>query len=205
MERSCLEGMAPGAVGMRVLETMKRGDVRSRMVEAAVSLLATRGLEGTSFADVLAVTGGPRGSVYHHFPQGKAELVHAALDLASARGLAALEASRGQPPVAVVAGYLDLWRGLLDRSQLTAGCAVLAVTVAASDAELLSHAGAIFRTWTAHLAELLTVGGLEAARANQLATLLVTTVEGAVAVSRAEGSREPFDSVAETLLRLAEG
>ena len=190
---------------MRVSETMKRGEVRSRMVEAAVSLLATRGLEGTSFAEVLAATGGPRGSLYHHFPQGKAELVHAALDLASERGLAAMEASRSKPAVAVVAGYLDLWRALLDRAQLRAGCAVLAVTVSATEPELRSHAGEIFRTWTGHLSGLLVDGGLEARRATQLATLLVTTVEGAVAVCRAEGSREPFEIVAETLLQLAEG
>ena len=51
-------------------------------------LLATKGVEGTSFAEVLEATDSPRGSVYHHFPGGKPELLHAALDLASERGLA---------------------------------------------------------------------------------------------------------------------
>ncbi len=63
-----------------------RGVVRSRMVEGAVRLLATKGVEGTSFAEVLEATDSPRGSVYHHFPGGKPELLHAALDLASERG-----------------------------------------------------------------------------------------------------------------------
>ena len=72
-----------------------RGAVRARMVEGAVRLLATRGVEGTSFAEVLEATDSPRGSVYHHFPGGKPELLHAALDLASERGLAAMEATRG--------------------------------------------------------------------------------------------------------------
>ena len=67
------------------------------MVEGAVRLLATKGVEGTSFAEVLDATGSPRGSVYHHFPGGKPELLHAALDLASERGFAAMEATRGQP------------------------------------------------------------------------------------------------------------
>src|SRR6202050_3425079 len=101
-----------------------RGAVRARMVDAAVRLLATKGVEGTSFAEVLAATGTPRGSVYHHFPGGKPELVHAALDLASAHGLAAMDATRGQPPAAVLQRFLDLWRELLDRSPLPAGCAV---------------------------------------------------------------------------------
>jgi hypothetical protein len=37
-----------------------RGAVRARMVEGAVRLLATRGVEGTSFAEVLEATVSPR-------------------------------------------------------------------------------------------------------------------------------------------------
>lgn len=182
---------------------MERGDVRARMVEGAARLLAINGVEGTSFADVLAATETPRGSVYHHFPGGKSELVHAALDLASDRGLAAMEDSRGQPAAAVVERFLDLWRSLLDRSKLSAGCAVLAVTVAANDAELLDHAGTIFRAWTDRLTDLFTVGGMKKDAARQLAVTVVAATEGAVALSRAERSREPFDHVAMTLRRLA--
>src|SRR5580698_10869860 len=89
-----------------------RGAVRARMVEGAVRLLATKGVEGTSFAEVLDATGSPRGSVYHHFPGGKPELLHAALDLASQRGLAAMEATRGQPAAVVIERFLSLWRML---------------------------------------------------------------------------------------------
>ena len=51
-----------------------RENVRSNMVEGAVRLLASRGVEGTSFSEVLAAADAPRGSVYHHFPGGKSEL-----------------------------------------------------------------------------------------------------------------------------------
>src|ERR1700684_300010 len=91
-----------------------RGAVRGRMAEGAVRLLATKGVEGTSFAEVLEATDSPRGSVYHHFPGGKPELLHAALDLASERGLEAMEATRGQPSAVVIEHFLALWRGLLD-------------------------------------------------------------------------------------------
>jgi len=43
------------------------------MVAGAARLLAEKGMEGTSFAEVLAATGAPRGSTYHHFPGGKTE------------------------------------------------------------------------------------------------------------------------------------
>jgi AcrR family transcriptional regulator len=173
------------------------------MVEGAVRLLATTGVEGTSFAEVLASTGSPRGSVYHHFPGGKTELLHAALDLASKHGLAAMEATRGEPAVAVVRRFLSLWRLLLERSDLAAGCAVVAVTVAAADSDLLDHAGTIFRAWTDLLTDLCAVGGADAERARGIAVTVIAATEGAVALCRAERSMEPFEHVATVLLSLA--
>jgi len=41
---------------------------RDRMVAGAARLLAQRGLQATSFSEVLQFTASPRGSVYHHFP-----------------------------------------------------------------------------------------------------------------------------------------
>lgn len=180
-----------------------RGAVRARMVEGAVRLLATRGVEGTSFAEVLEATGSPRGSVYHHFPGGKPELLHAALDLASERGLSAMEATRGQPSEVVIARFLALWRGLLDWSNLTAGCAVVAVTIAAKDDGLLDHAGTIFRTWTDLLTELCTAGGMDSGSARQLAVTVIAATEGAVALCRAERSKKPFEDVETVLLSVA--
>jgi TetR/AcrR family transcriptional regulator, lmrAB and yxaGH operons repressor len=172
------------------------------MAGGAVRLLATKGVEGTSFAEVLEATGSPRGSVYHHFPGGKPELLHAALDLASERGLAALEASRGQPSAVVIERFLALWRFLLEQSKLTAGCAVVAVTVAANDEELLDHAGTIFRTWTELLTELCAIGGMDVNSARLLAVTVIAASEGAVALCRAERSMDPFDDVETLLLSL---
>jgi TetR/AcrR family transcriptional regulator, lmrAB and yxaGH operons repressor len=181
-----------------------RGDVRARMVEGTVRLLATGGVEGTSFAEVLAATGSPRGSVYHHFPGGKPELLHAALDLAGERGLAAMQATRGEPVVVVVKRFLSLWRELLERSRFTAGCAVVAVTVAAGDEDLLDHAGTIFRNWTNLLTELCAAGGVPMGPARQLAVTVIAATEGAVALCRAERRLEPFEDVSTVLLSLAE-
>jgi hypothetical protein len=80
---------------------------------------------------------------------------------------------------------------------------VLAVTVAANDLQLLDHAGAVFRTWTARLTDLFVASGMRKGSATQLAVTVIAATEGAVALSRAERSREPFDHVAATLLRLA--
>ena len=189
--------------GSRRDDKVAGGAVRSRMVAGAVRLLATKGVEGTSFAEVLAATGSPRGSVYYHFPGGKPELLHAALDLASKHGLAAMEATRGEPAVAVVQRFLSLWRELLEYSQITAGCAVVAITVAAGDDGLLDHAGAVFRAWTDLLTDLCLADGLDQKTARRLAVTVLAATEGAVALCRAERSMEPFEDVAAVLLSLA--
>ncbi|MET0542648.1 MAG: TetR/AcrR family transcriptional regulator [Variovorax sp.] len=175
------------------------GEVRGRMVEGAVQLLAQRGLHATSFSEVLALTGAPRGSVYHHFPEGKDQLVGAAVDLAGAFLIDALDRKAGASAEAVTEHFLAIWRSVLTRSHCESGCAVLAVTVAADSPDLLSHATAVFRSWRTRLAELLHQGGLTPALAKQFATTLIASAEGAVVLSRAEQDIEPFEAVAKQL------
>ena len=174
---------------------MAQGDVRTKMVKGAAGLLATKGVEGRPLRRCWPRPDSPRGSIYHHFPGGKSELVHAALDLVSTCALKVMESRRGDSAVAIIQQFLDLWRQLLDSSELTVGCAVLAVTVAGSEVELLDHAGAIFRDWTAHLTGLLVAGRVAETSAQQLAVMIIAATEGAVALCRAERSREPFDVV----------
>ncbi len=176
------------------------GDVRDRMVEGAMKLLAQRGLQATSFAEVLAATGAPRGSLYHHFPGGKDQLVAAAVDRAGAVLTDAMAPVAGAPAEAVVERFLAIWRAVLTRSQCEAGCAVLAVTVATDSPDLLSHATAVFRAWRERLADLLQQGGLSPEQARALAMMLIASAEGAVVLSRADHSLEPFEAVAQLLM-----
>ncbi len=152
-------------------------DAKSRMIEGAARLLAEKGLQETSFSEVLALTGAPRGSIYHHFPDGKASL---AVDVAST--------------------FIGAWRSLLIVSHFRIGCSAVAVTVAADSDDLLQRAGDVFRGWAELLAELLTLGGIDAAAAPATATLLIAASEGGVILSRAQASIDPFDAVAEQLL-----
>lgn len=179
-------------------------DARQRMIESAVILLAKQGYRATSFDAVIERSGAPRGSIYHYFPTGKDELIAAAIDLAGARAIAVLDTLDGSSPVDVVDGFMAMWRTVLDRSDFTAGCSVLAVTVSAETPELRERAGEIFKAWRGRLAELLVTGGVESVAAQSFATTLVAASEGAVAQSRAERSYTPFDDVARQLHAFAE-
>ena len=173
---------------------------RERMIVGAMRLLATKGLDATSFGEVLKLTGAPRGSIYHHFPDGKDQLVAASIDLAGAYLVQQLEQTVGRPALEVARHFLDVWRQLLIGSNQASGCAVLAVAIATDSEALMAHARDVFRSWRERLAELLAQGGLARAEARKFATLLVASTEGAVVLSRAERSLEPFETVAAQLL-----
>jgi AcrR family transcriptional regulator len=175
-------------------------DTRQKMIQSAMLMLARHGLEGTSVPEVLAHSGAPRGSVYHHFPGGKDQLVEEALKYASEWALAQIEQAPGASAKDVTTAFLDLWRKVLVGSKLEAGCSVLAVSVAANTPELRACAAAVFRVWRERLAHALADGGLKKADARRFAATLLAACEGAVAVARAEHDLEPFELVAAQLL-----
>ena len=179
-------------------------ETRNRMVEGAARLLAQRGLQETSFSEVLELTGAPRGSIYHHFPNGKDQLVAEAIELAGANAVRLIGLAPSSSAPDITAHFLSMWRHVLRASNYTAGCSVLAVTIATDSPALLGHAADVFRAWRLRLSELLIEGGLAEPAAARFAALLIASTEGAVVLSRAEQSMEPFELVAEQLLEQAE-
>jgi TetR/AcrR family transcriptional regulator, lmrAB and yxaGH operons repressor len=173
------------------------------MVAGAARLLAERGLQATSFSEVLEFTSSPRGSVYHHFPEGKEQLVKAALDLVATQMGQVFSPEPGASPEEITELFLRIWSGVLRRSGFSAGCAIVAVTVAADSPDLLKHVGAIFSSWRGRIARHLGEGGLNEGDAARFAATLIAASEGAVVLSRAEQSMEPFDLVAAQLLEHA--
>jgi AcrR family transcriptional regulator len=179
-------------------------NVKQTMIERTAVLLAKKGLQGASFSEILEASGAPRGSLYHHFPGGKDELVLAALEHAGNQALGVLDRLSGKPAREVAEGFLSLWRSVLARSDFSAGCAVVAVTVAAESEDLRARAAAILRGWREKLVTLFIAGGIPKKKARAVAASLVAACEGAVILARAERSFEPFDLVAAEQLSMIE-
>jgi AcrR family transcriptional regulator len=175
-------------------------ETRQKMIVGTARLLAERGLQETSLNQVLELTGAPRGSIYHHFPNGKDELIASAVDLAGSHAIQVIEQAEGSSAHEVTSHFVGLWRAVLTHSSQRSGCSVLAVTVATDSTDLLSHAGSVFKTWRARLAQLLRIGGLMERDAERFAATLIAAMEGAVVLTRAEQTMDPFELVAEQLL-----
>src|SRR4030081_3788169 len=105
-----------------------KGPGAERMVASATELFRMHGYNGTGLRDVIAHSGAPRGSLYHHFPGGKAELGRAALALAGDFiGHGFRSAFEAGDVVAGLALCLSQWTAYVEAGGFQAGCPVLAV------------------------------------------------------------------------------
>lgn len=172
------------------------------MVVSAAILLREHGLTGTSFDDVLAHSGAPRGSIYHHFPGGKRQLVEEAVRYAGAYVAGTIErAARDGDPIALLRAFSAFWRRTLEDGDFRAGCPVVAVAVEAQDpgSPLAEAAAAVFADWQAAVERLLRDRGVPPARSRRLATTTIAAIEGAVVLCRAERDVRPLTDVTRDL------
>ncbi len=177
---------------------------------AMATLLRRRGYHGAGLNEVVAESGAPRGSVYHHYPQGKDAIGAAAVRLVGSGVLRALGGgshgggaarAAGRTPreaLGVIAAQLSGW---LQRSGFDEGCPVVGAALALGpDTPLTREACAeAFAGWVDALAAVYRDGGIEAARAVPLARLSISALEGAVGLCRAQRSIEPMREVAAEL------
>lgn len=173
---------------------------RERMVVSAALLIRERGAHPTAIADVLAHSGAPRGSAYHYFPGGRTQLLCEAVDYAGE--FMAAHLGRASSGLDAIDGLFEYYRDELQRSDFRAGCPVVAVAVEAGDpdkpeqsAAVRDRAAAVFARWRQVIAELLTADGVSAARARELAVLVLSSFEGALVIARAGRDLEPVEAV----------
>lgn len=178
-----------------------RTNTRQKMLGSAIELLRERGAAGVTVDAVLARSSAPRGSVYHHFPGGRAQIMTESLTLAgdTISALIAEAAKRGA--AGVLAGIAEFWTAILLTSDFEAGCPVVSVAVGGSpeDRHLQPEVANILQRWHATLTVAITAEGVAPARAERLATMAIASVEGAVILCRVNRSTTALDEVVEEL------
>jgi AcrR family transcriptional regulator len=182
---------------------------RDRMVVSAALLIRERGAQATAISNVLKHSGAPRGSAYHYFPGGRMQLLEEATEYAGAYIAAKISAAENS--VGLLDGLVDGYREQLIRSDYRAGCPIVAVTVEAGDPDnperttkLIERASAAFALWTDLIGKRLMAEGVTASRAEELAMLVTTSIEGAIIVARASRDVKPLGLVQRQLRALLE-
>ena len=175
------------------------------MIRSALLLMGEQGIDATSFSQVLEHSQAPRGSIYHHFPGGKSQLVEEATRYAGERVARRLDRvlEQSDSPTAGLDALADMTRRLLLDSDFTAGCPVLAATLEGNSAPGARRAAReAFQRWEEVHAEILRRAGVPDARARSLATIAISAIEGAIILARAEHSDAPLERVVDELQNL---
>lgn len=178
---------------------------RERMVYSAAQLIRERGVTGTGVRDVVEHADAPRGSFQHYFPDGKDQLVSEALGFAGEYAAAWVarytQTARRPTPSGLFAHLIEYWKRELNRHDFQRGCPLMATAAdaLATDAALAEPLRSALTGWETAVAEALHASGVPRVRCRPLATLMLSTLEGAVLLARVHGSTRPLGTVVREL------
>lgn len=175
-----------------------RAPTRERLIETAARLFHEQGYHATGVATILREAGVNSGSLYHYFAS-KEDLLKAVLERYEV-GIGPVlmnPVEAAEPnPIERIFCLLDLYRNHLDVRGYAMGCPIgnLALEVGDDLPEARHLIDANFAGWQAAVAGWLREGGAAPSTAADMALFTLTTMEGAIMLSRARHSLEPFDS-----------
>lgn len=168
---------------------------RDRLVLNAALLFRQKGYHGVGVAEILARAKAPKGSLYHHFPNGKADLALAAADWASAQ-MQRVAADAFEPAKSFDAGattFCFKLAKLFDLSDHWDGCPVSSTLFEGPQNQAFREkAASVFSGWIDQIAEYGRAAGLPRDIARDRAEALFIGLEGAWVLARALKTSDPI-------------
>jgi AcrR family transcriptional regulator len=174
----------------------RAADTRARIVEAARFLFWENGYTATGLAELLARADANSGSFYYFFESKDALLrtvLETYVDLLEPRVLRAVWTTHAGP-LDRIFGLLDGYRQRLVDTGCTYGCPIgrLALELDAENAPAHALIARNFSAWIGAVETCVRAAGI--ARPRDVATFVLTVMEGGVMQSRACRSIAPFDT-----------
>ena len=185
----------------------KASDSKGKTLAAAAKLFRQQGYHGTALHDILAAGGSPRGSLYFHFPKGKEEIGEAALTLAGEAVRQAI-AHAAETSANAEIFLTRVARGMasdLEKSGYKEGCpiATTALETAAQSEVLGAATRNAFQKWELEIKRGLERFDMKTDKADLVATLVLSQLEGALLLARTYRSLEPIHRAEQAVKVLA--
>jgi AcrR family transcriptional regulator len=175
------------------------------MVYSAAQLVRERGVADTGVRDVISRARAPRGSFQHYFPGGKEQLIGEALawsaEFAVAWTWRYLEEAEAPTPSGLFAHLTAFWQKDFAHRDFERGCPLQAAgaQLAGGDGATSDALRAALARWSGAVAAVLIRIGVPAGQADGMATLVLSTLEGAILLSRVRQTDEPLLDVVSRL------
>lgn len=184
----------------------RQSDARANLIAVAATLFQRQGYHGTGLTQILEESGAPKGSFYHHFPEGKEQLAEAAVRQAGAEVAVLVQKSFSQAATfeegaRSMAKAIAKW---FKASDYAAGCPITSVLLeTAPQSEALRLACKdVFQSWADIVAAQARKHGKDDA-SDALGAAIVLGLEGAWILSRATRTTKPFEIAADMAVALA--
>lgn len=177
-------------------ERTKGQKTRERIVAQAAALFNQRGFDGSSMSDLMASTGLEKGGIYRHF-SSKGELAAEAFEYAWKSAFETRMQDLEQVPNSVDKLKRLIVNFIEGGSGVPGGCPVLNTAIEADDGNplLRERALAAWRQWRDALADIVAAGLRRKevrpdVQAREVATLIISSLEGALMITRLERNKE---------------
>jgi TetR/AcrR family transcriptional regulator, lmrAB and yxaGH operons repressor len=181
---------------------------RQPIVNAAVTLFRQQGYAGTGLNDIVDASGAPKGSLYHYFPAGKASIAVAAVEEAGRRVAETMAklARETRSTADLLRAHARLLSGWMRKSGFRDGCPITTVLLELAPKDRgVSEAGRrAYAVRVGIVKDKLIADGFSTSRAERLAILCVSTLQGALIQARVERSGAPIETAADELAKMLE-
>ncbi|MEO0403157.1 MAG: TetR/AcrR family transcriptional regulator [Pseudomonadota bacterium] len=174
---------------------------KDRLILSAATLFRTRGYNGVGLADLLADAKAPKGSLYHHFPNGKSDLALAAATWASDQMLR-LIATSFDGAETFSDGATTLCYKLAKLFDVTSWdtCPIAATLFEGPDnTDFRAHASHIYEGWIAEVHDHAARLGLSPEDAQAKAEHLFVLIQGGWALARARRSSDTLRTLSKLM------
>jgi len=180
----------------------KGEQTKREIVRRAAPLFNQKGYEGTTLSDLMKATGLKKGGIYRHF-SSKEELAGEAFDYSWSQAIHGRRAGLDEVP-----DCLDRLKKMIDNfvekreGLVPGGCPLMNTAVESDDgnAHLRARAKKALQSWTARLTKI-TAEGIACHEINprtkplDLAQLIISSLEGALLLSRLQNSDAPLRNI----------
>ncbi len=187
---------------------MEKGkNTRELIIQKSGELFNTRGYHGSSMSDIMNATGLQKGGIYNHF-KNKDEIAEAAFDFHYAQVLARFKESLAncQNSVQKLRAIIKVFQSILENPIVKGGCPIFNTGMDATDIHpsLQKRAKLAINTLVKYVEIKIEEGRIEGefktdVNASDTALLLVSTMEGAIMISRVNNSKTALTNAAELM------
>ncbi|MBC7870867.1 MAG: TetR/AcrR family transcriptional regulator [Chitinophagaceae bacterium] len=176
---------------------------RDQIIATTCDLLEAQGYHATGLNQIIKESGSPKGSLYYHFPGGKEELAAEAVNHVGRIVLQRIRDNLAEVenPAESISVFIKNIALNVERSGFRAGGPITTVAMekASTSVTLREACQHIYSEWQKAFASKLKAGGIAETRAERLAVLIISAIEGGVILCRTNQNRAPLEQVADEI------